>query len=452
MEQEPALATDAASPMADELQPGTKMCQGQYTVLRYINSGGFGVTYLAHDSLGRKVVIKECFPGSMCCRRQGKVRLRSVSNEVDFGRVVELFEREARALAQLSHPNVVGVHQIFKENGTAYMAMDFVEGPDLFDVLETTPDRLGPDEVRRLLDQLLKALAYVHENGILHRDISPDNILLAPNGMPVLIDFGAARQNAARATRMLSRIHTVKDGYSPQEFYLAGSSQRKSSDLYALAATFHHLIRGCPPPNSTVRLAAVAQNDPDPYQPLAGRIPSYDDAFLAAIDKCLNLFAKDRMKSAEEWLQAISGAPASTPAPAGELGQDLRRQISELVRETAVCISQSRREPEAAIEVTRPDPIEIQRAKEREHWAKVTRDLEEIRAEIEAAEALRRETEEADARRRHAQGKARHGPDHQGRRAASKARTPSRFGQWVAGFLTLRRDVSTKPALQPQED
>jgi len=443
MEQELAFAADMPS-IGDELQPGTRMCQGQYTILRYINSGGFGVTYLGHDSLNRKVVIKECFPGSMCCRTRGTVRLRSKSNETDFSRVVELFEREARALAQLSHPNVVGVHQIFKENGTAYMAMDFVEGPDLFDVLEREPERLGPGDVRRLLDQLLRALAYVHDHDLLHRDISPDNILLAANGMPVLIDFGAARENAARATRMLSRIHTVKDGYSPQEFYLAGSSQQKSSDLYALAATVHHLIRGYPPPDSNIRLAAVAQNEPDPYQPLVGRIAAYDDAFLAAVDTCLNLFAKDRMETAEEWLAAISGEASPIPAPGADLSQDLQRQISELVRETSVCIDRAEPEPAAVRRKPAPDPIEIRRAKEREHWAAVTRDLEEIRAAIEAEEALMREMEAAEAERRKREQEA--------LRAAMESEaptpfdhadvaTPARFGQWVSGLITPRRQV-----------
>ena len=95
-----------------------------------------------------------------------------------------------------------------------------------------------------MLLKLLDAVKYLHARDILHRDISPDNILIDPRGEPILIDFGAAREEATRTSRVLSSIHTVKDGYIPQEFYIAGSAQGPSSDLYALAATFYHIITG----------------------------------------------------------------------------------------------------------------------------------------------------------------------------------------------------------------
>ncbi len=395
------LASDeiSAKPVGDELPAGTVLCQGQFTVQRYLNAGGFGITYLAHDSLNRKVVIKECFPGAMCWRTEGKVRLRSKSYEMDFERVIELFEVEARALAQLQHPGIVGVHQIFKDNGTCYMAMDYVDGPDLFEVLETKPETFEPATTKRILRDLLAALSYVHENGLLHRDISPDNILLTSDGMPVLIDFGAAREDAVRATRILSRVHTVKDGYSPQEFYLAGSAQDMSSDLYALAATVYHLIAGRPPPNSNHRLAAVAQNQTDPYVALVGSITGYDESFLAAIDKCLSLFAKDRLRSADEWAQMISGAPAPRSSAPCEMSDDVERRISELVVETAAFIEQSE-----AMPATRNDreerSTETQSAQQnamRDYWASVSKELEELRIEIEREQGRRRRCGEFDA-------------------------------------------------------
>ena len=128
----------------DELPPGAELCAGQYVIERYLNSGGFGVTYLARDSLGRSVVIKECFPSAMCHRSGQTVRLRSASSEDEFGAILELFEKEARALAALQHPYIVGVHQFFRDNGTAYMAMDFVDGKTLLDIIENEPDRLAP--------------------------------------------------------------------------------------------------------------------------------------------------------------------------------------------------------------------------------------------------------------------------------------------------------------------
>lgn len=361
----------------DALAPGTTLCHGQYTIVNYLNSGGFGVTYLTLDSLGRKVVIKECFPGAMCCRSGESVGLRSRNFETDFDRVVELFEKEARALAHLQHPHIVGVHQIFKDNGTAYMALDFVEGPDLLYLHETKPELLGPPELGRLLTQLLEALVYVHANGILHRDIAPDNILLGPDNNPVLIDFGAARDGATRASRVLSRVHTVKDGYSPQEFYLAGSAQERSSDLYSLAATFHHLIVGFPPPNSNVRLAAVAEHNPDPYQPLRGRVQGYDEHFLAALDQCLSLFTRDRLESAEEWLDRIDDTRRKAKfREAVKLDEAIEKKISALVLENkkALQADQATRRKMKKRLPERRDPEPDKRAKEREYWAILNED------------------------------------------------------------------------------
>lgn len=289
----------------DELKPGTTLLHGQYTIDSYLSSGGFGVTYLARDSLDRLVVIKECFPSAMCCRADRSVRVRSRSNQQDFEKIVSLFGREARALAKLAHPNIVGVHQVFEDNNTSYMALDYVEGRELLDVIEEQRSLLGPPEVKALLMRMLSAVAYIHDRDILHRDISPDNILIDKRGEPILIDFGAAREQATRASRVLSSLHTVKDGYSPQEFYLAGGKQFPSSDLYALAATFYHVLTGEAPLNSQTRLAAIAEKKPDPYAPLTVRVRGYDRFFLEAIDKALSVFPKDRLQSAAEWVEMI---------------------------------------------------------------------------------------------------------------------------------------------------
>ena len=292
----------------DELSPGTVLCGGQYTIESYLNSGGFGITYLARDSLGRKIVIKECFPGAICCRTRSTVRLRSKGSAPEFSKILDLFEKEARALSELQHPYIVGVHQIFKDNDTAYMALDFVDGRDLLHVIEAEPGRLTPKEIKELLIKVLDAVAYMHDRDILHRDISPDNILLEPDNSPVLIDFGAARESATRVSRVLSKVLTVKDGYSPQELYLAGSEQAFSSDLYALAATFYHLVSGQAPPSSQVRLAAVAKNLKDPLEPLTPvKIRGYDSFFLDAINRCLSIFPNERLQNAAEWRDLDEG-------------------------------------------------------------------------------------------------------------------------------------------------
>lgn len=369
-------ASEIQAAYGDELPPGTELCHGQYTIEKYLNSGGFGVTYLTRDSLGRKVVIKECFPNAMCCRSGEMVRLRSKSYVTDFERVVELFEKEARALAHLQHPNIVGVHQIFKDNGTAYMALDFVDGLDLLDIMAADPGSLTPDVVTGLLTKLLEALTYVHENGILHRDISPDNILLDSGGSPVLIDFGAARESATRASRILSRVHTVKDGYSPQEFYFAGSEQKPSSDLYALAATFHHLIAGSPPPNSSNRLGAVAENRLDPYVALLGRFEAYDDHVLGTIDQCLSLFAKDRLESAAAWRDELDAERRTAARQArAQSDHEIELRIAELVAQNRQSLDEQAGAPEPVELAPEPEVKEDPKLQaEREYWAILNED------------------------------------------------------------------------------
>ncbi|MEJ6402964.1 protein kinase domain-containing protein [Yoonia sp. 2307UL14-13] len=291
----------------DELKPGTSLMHGQYTIERFLNAGGFGITYLAKDSLDRKVVIKECFPGAFCRRSRYIVQARSRAHQNELKSIVRLFVQEARSLAKLDHPNIVGVHQVFEDNETAYMALDFVEGRDLLDTIEDPNHGLTPPQIKKILKEVLGAVGFIHDQGILHRDISPDNILINSQLHPVLIDFGAAREEATKQSRVLSALRVVKDGYSPQEFYIAGSEQSPSSDLYALAASFHHLIAKDVPPNSQARLAAIASGEPDPYVPLIGRFDEYDDDFLAAVDKALAVLPKDRVQSAQDWINMMDG-------------------------------------------------------------------------------------------------------------------------------------------------
>lgn len=319
---------DAEGVFVDELKPGTRLLHGQYTILRYLNSGGFGITYLAKDSLDRTVVIKECFPGAFCRRSETIVRARSRAFQDDFRSIVRLFVQEARNLSKLVHPHIVGVHQVFEDNDTAYMAIDYVDGRDMLDILEDPQSALSPDQIVTWLKKMLGAVGFIHESGVLHRDISPDNILIDDRGNPVLIDFGAAREQAAKQSRALSALRVVKDGYSPQEFYIAGSIQTASSDLYALAATFYHAIAGAPPPNSQRRLAGIAEESGDPYIPLAGRFEGYPEGFLEAIDRAASVLPKDRIASAADWLKMID---PGAEVPAAE-ARDIENAVSRILR------------------------------------------------------------------------------------------------------------------------
>lgn len=309
---------------ADELKPGTKLLQGQFTIESFLNAGGFGITYIARNSLNRRVVIKECFPGAFCRRSEGLVASWSRRRQDEFRSLVTLFEQEALNLSKLDHPNIVKVHQVFQDQGTAYMAMDLIEGSDLLETIDGTAARLAPDQIVAVLGKVLDALGHVHGRGFLHRDISPDNILVdEATGEPILIDFGAARKDETRKSRALSGLRVVKDGYSPQEFYITGSLQAPCSDLYALAATFSHLITGEAPKTSRERLSSIANRQGDPQVPLRGRVRGYPESFLAAIDKAMSIFPRDRLQSVSEWLDMlaekmppIANEPVVTPSSA----------------------------------------------------------------------------------------------------------------------------------------
>ncbi|NHB76349.1 serine/threonine protein kinase [Rhodobacter calidifons] len=315
---------DDAGPGSEELPAGTKLMFGQYTIKSFVNSGGFGIVYLAIDSLNRTVVIKECFPSSFCRRVGLRVGARSRAQQEDFRSAVRQFVQEAVTLSQLHHPNIVKVHQVFECNDTAYMAMDHIDGYDLLQTVEGSAPPLRPKEIMSHLMAMLDAVGYVHAQGLLHRDISPDNMIVDPaKGQPVLIDFGASRKEVTRKSRVVSGLRVVKDGYSPQEFYVTGSTQAPCSDLYALAASFYHLISGETPRTSQERLAALAGREGDPLRPLAGRFRGYPPEFLRAIDKAMAIFPRDRLQSVDEWramlglpAQAAVATPVAAPNPA----------------------------------------------------------------------------------------------------------------------------------------
>jgi serine/threonine protein kinase len=293
--------TLARSDYSDELLPGTSLFHGQYRITRFINSGGFGITYLAKDSLDRDVVIKECFSSAFCRRTETRVRARSLGTREHLSKIVKSFLNEARSLASLNHPNIVGVHQVFEENDTAYMAMDYIRGQDLLEIIDEGRQLLTPDQIVGIAGKLVSALGYMHGKGLLHCDISPDNIFLTEAGEPILIDFGAARKSAAGEAAKYSGLSVVKDGYSPHELYTAGGNSGAWSDLYALAASLHHAITGIAPVNCQTRLGAMAEKRTDPLKPLAGTVAGYPRGFLESLDRAMAVMPAARFQTAAEW-------------------------------------------------------------------------------------------------------------------------------------------------------
>lgn len=299
----------------DELLPGTALLAGQYRVTRFLSSGGFGITYLAKDGLDRDVVLKECFVEAICKRQQSRVLTRSESHRAHLQRAVADFTQEARTVASLSHPNIVRIHQYFQENDTAYMALDYIVGHDLFEVIDDRKMSLAPDQIVSIARKLISAVAHIHDRGLVHCDISPDNVCLTRSGEPVLIDFGAARSLVGAVAQKRSAFTLVKDGYSPHELYESAGSCGTYTDVYALAATLYYAITGTAPIDSETRLRTILAERPDPLQPLAGSFDGYPPGFLASIDKALAVEPFARFRSAQDWLDALARPQPTVVVP-----------------------------------------------------------------------------------------------------------------------------------------
>jgi serine/threonine protein kinase len=307
------------------LTPGTQL--GDYRLDTVIGHGGFGITYRAFDTqLAKFVAIKEYLPIEFAVRgADGTVVPRGARFAEDFAWGRERFLDEARALARFRHPHIVPVLRYFEANGTAYTVMEFEDGKSVGELLRQPAGRLPIDDVQRLADGLVGGLSAVHAQGFLHRDIKPSNIIIRRDGVPVLIDFGAARQAMGERTRTLTGVLTPQ--YAPIEQYALDGKQGPWSDIYAAAAVLHHAIAGLPPPDAAARVGA------DPYRPLATtHADRFEPVFLGAIDRALAFAPADRPQSVEEWAalfglsiarvadaptQRLGSAPGATPRLGG---------------------------------------------------------------------------------------------------------------------------------------
>ncbi len=283
---------------------------GDYRLDAVIGHGGFGITYRAFDSqLAKVVAIKEYLPIEFAVRQGEKVVARGGRFEEDFAWGRDRFLDEARALARFRHPHIVPVLRFLVANGTAYTVMEFEDGRSLGEILHPSGRRLPADEARRLAEGLLLGLGAVHAQGFLHRDIKPSNIIIRRDGVPILIDFGAARQAMGSRTRTLTSVLTPQ--YAPIEQYAADGKQGAWSDIYSAGAVLHHALTGEPPPEAASRVGK------DPYRPLvetqAGLV---EPAFLAAIDAALAFAPEQRPQSVAAWNMLFGASlPHEADAP-----------------------------------------------------------------------------------------------------------------------------------------
>lgn len=241
--------------MPHHLVPGTLVKQ-RYKIGRVLGEGGFGITYIGIDTvLNLKVAIKEFYMSGYVNRNHDaspNVFATLGTHRDTFEKNREKFLNEARVLAQFyGEAGIVGVRDFCEENGTAYIIMDFLNGVDLKTYLEQK-GRLAPEDAVKLLMPVMTSLQHVHTEGIIHRDISPDNIMVMEDGSTKLLDFGAAREISQTDIKSLSVI--LKPGYAPEEQYRSKGRQGPWTDVYALAATLYKCIVGATPDDAMERM------------------------------------------------------------------------------------------------------------------------------------------------------------------------------------------------------
>jgi len=297
------------------LPPGTPLQNGDFCITGVLGQGGSGITYSGHDArLDRVVAIKEFFPTDSA--RDG----RSVRSgiEAEYSEAKQAFLEEARTLARFQTPNIVDVYAVFEENNTAYMVMEHLHGRSLMQLLQERGP-LAESEALKYIEQVASALTLVHNNGLLHQDVKPDNVMVCTGvdtERVVLIDFGLTRRienGASYSTVRLSGVTRFGTaGYAPLEQYGRQAQVGPFTDVYALGATLYHLLTGEVPTEATDRAAGVQLPD------VRGLNPQVSARVADAITAALQMNAASRPQSAREFLDRMSAppAPASPPAPA----------------------------------------------------------------------------------------------------------------------------------------
>ena len=251
----------------ERLEVGYRL-NGRYRVCRSLGQGGFGITYLAEDELlGQKIVIKEYFPAAFARRAEdGSIRIMEETDRAAFTEGRNRFLREARILTSLLDvPGVVKAWNYFQENQTAYLVMEYVQGISLRSWLEQNGEVPSFDEALEMLRPVVLALANIHKKGLLHRDITPDNLMVGANGTVKLLDFGSARSYLREKDSEMTQTVLLKSGYAPPEQYDGKSVQGPWTDIYALSATLYEMITGCMPEDALQRQIRDELLEPSVY-------------------------------------------------------------------------------------------------------------------------------------------------------------------------------------------
>lgn len=273
----------------------------RYEIGMAIGFGGFGVIYHAWDiQLGTQVAVKEYYPNGLVNRVPGQesvvVYSGSRRDQFDYGK--DRFLAEARTMAKFSqHANIVNVYDYFEANNTAYIVMEYMDGISLKDYLKKTGGKVTPSAALEIIHPVMEALKAIHAEGVVHRDISPDNIFILKSGQVKVLDFGAARLSVGDEEKTLSVV--LKPGYAPPEQYRSKSRQGPFTDIYALGATLYRMLTGTAPEESVDRLV-------DDQIVLPSTInPEIDKKLENVILKAMAINATLRFQSIDELERAL---------------------------------------------------------------------------------------------------------------------------------------------------
>ena len=312
------------------LRKGTRLI-GRYTVEGVLGQGGFGITYLGMDELHKKkVAIKEFFPQGIVTRNieyEDTVTVTLVGEKENYDKGKERFLKEAQTMAMFSKDKgIVKALDFFEINNTAYIVMEYLEGVTLKQYLRENK-RIAAEDLVELLVPLIEALDEIHSQGLIHRDISPDNIMVLPDGRIKLMDFGAARDYTEFGEKSLSIV--LKPGYAPPEQYQTHGVQGPWTDIYALCATMYKCITGENPPDAIDRLVD------DHLKKISAFGISVSPQIEKAIIKGMSVAAKDRYQNVGDFCEDLYGGYEENSVPEAEESQSqVETELAEQSVET----------------------------------------------------------------------------------------------------------------------
>ena len=300
---------------------------GRYRIVKMLGSGGFGITYLGTQTvLKRNIVIKEFFMTDYCQRDEysNLITVPTVSNVEFVKRFKDKFLKEALHIAQLKHPNIVNIIDVFEENGTAYYVMDFIEGGSLAEKVQSEGS-LPENVAKRYILQIADALNYIHQQYMNHLDVKPGNIMLSRNDNAILIDFGLSKQYDSQTGHQTSTTPVgISPGYAPMEQYKDGGMSEFSpeTDIYSLGATLYYLLTGTRPPFSQ-----EINEDGLPLDQLKAKNISWTT--ISAIINAMKPRKKERTHDINTFIAELNAGTEGDITGSGNTGQETGQRYQQ---------------------------------------------------------------------------------------------------------------------------